>query len=58
MRGLTLFAARHQPARVLPGFGITLGFTIAYLSLIVLIPLSGLFAKTLTLDWQQFVARV
>ena len=54
MRGLTLFAARHQPARVLPGFGITLGFTIAYLSLIVLIPLSALIFKTLNLTWEQF----
>jgi sulfate transport system permease protein len=54
MRGLTLFAARHQPARVLPGFGITLGFTIAYLSLIVLIPLSALVFKTLNLTWEQF----
>ena len=44
--------------RVLPGFKITLGFTLFYLGLIVLIPLSGLFAKTLTMDWQQFVAAV
>ena len=28
---------------VLPGFGLTLGFTLCYLSLIVLIPLAGLF---------------
>ena len=32
--------------RVLPGFGLTLGFTLVYLSLIVLIPLSALFLKT------------
>ncbi|MES2606551.1 MAG: sulfate ABC transporter permease subunit CysT [Pseudomonadota bacterium] len=44
--------------RGLPGFGITLGFTLFYLSLIVLIPLSALFFKTFTLDWQQFVAAV
>jgi sulfate transport system permease protein len=54
MSSLTLFAPRHQPARVLPGFGITLGFTIAYLSLIVLIPLSALVFKTLNLTWEQF----
>ena len=47
-------SARHQPARVLPGFEITLGFTIAYLSLIVLIPLSALVIKTLNLTWEQF----
>ena len=44
--------------RVLPGFGITLGFTLAYLSLIVLIPLSALFFKTFTLSWDQFMAAV
>ena len=54
MGSLTLFAPRHQPARVLPGFEITLGFTIAYLSLIVLIPLSALVFKTLNLTWEQF----
>ena len=46
--------SRYQPARVLPGFEITLGFTIAYLSLIVLIPLSALVFKTLNLTWPQF----
>ena len=54
MSSLNLFAPRHQPARVLPGFEITLGFTIAYLSLIVLIPLSALVFKTLNLTWEQF----
>ena len=54
MSSLTLFTPRHQPARVLPGFEITLGFTIAYLSLIVLIPLSALVFKTLNLTWEQF----
>ena len=54
MGSLTLFAPRHQPARVLPGFEITLGVTIAYLSLIVLIPLSALVFKTLNLSWEQF----
>jgi sulfate transport system permease protein len=39
---------------VLPGFGLTLGFTLTYLSLLVLIPLAGLFAKTATLSWQEF----
>ena len=46
--------ATAQPARVLPGFNITLGFTLAYLSLIVLIPLSALVFKTLNLTWDQF----
>ena len=46
--------ARHQPARVLPGFDITLGITIVYLCLIVLIPLSALVFKTLQLSAEQF----
>ncbi len=44
--------------KVLPGFRLTLGFTLLYLGLIVLIPLSALFFKTLTLSWDQFVAAV
>lgn len=39
---------------VLPGFGLTLGYTIFYFSLIVLIPLSGLFVKTSSLSWDEF----
>jgi len=44
--------------RVLPGFGPTLGYTVCYLSLIVLIPLSALFFKTVTLTWDQFLVAV
>jgi sulfate transport system permease protein len=44
-------AARN---RVLPGFRLTLGYTILYLSLIVLIPLAAVFWKTCTLTWGQF----
>jgi sulfate transport system permease protein len=47
-----------KPARrrrvVLPGFGLSLGFTIVYLSLIVLIPLSAAFIKTAALTWPAF----
>lgn len=42
-----------QPS-VLPGFGLTLGYTVFYLSLIVLVPLSALFFRTATLGWEQF----
>jgi sulfate transport system permease protein len=44
--------------RVLPGFGLSLGFTLVYLSLIILIPLSGLVLKTATLSWAQFWSTV
>jgi sulfate/thiosulfate transport system permease protein len=42
-----------QPS-VIPGFGMTLGFTLFYLSLIVLIPISGVFFKTATMSMEQF----
>jgi len=44
--------------RVLPGFNLTLGYTLLYLSLIVLIPLSALVLKTFTLSWDQFWAAI
>ncbi len=47
-----MFAKRQQ--RVLPGFKLTLGFTLFYLGLIVLIPLAAVFCRTSTLTWPQF----
>jgi sulfate transport system permease protein len=38
----------------LPGFGPTLGLTLLYLSLLVLIPLGGVFLKASTLSWEHF----
>jgi len=49
---------KRAPKRVLPGFNLTLGYTLLYLSLIVLIPLSALVFKTFTLTWEQFWAAV
>ena len=46
------------PRKVLPGFNLTLGYTLVYLSLIVLIPLSALVLKSLTLTWDQFWAAI
>ena len=39
---------------VLPGFDLALGFTLLYLSFIVLIPLSAVFLKTFTMTWPAF----
>src|SRR5438128_747372 len=39
---------------ILPGFGLTLGYTLVYLCLIVLIPLSTTFLKSATLGWTAF----
>jgi len=49
--------ARAQRS-VLPGFGLSLGFTLTYLGLIVLIPLSAAFIKTSGMSWAEFVAAV
>lgn len=40
--------------RILPGFGPTLGLTLTYLSLLVLIPLAGVILKTTSMTWSQF----
>src|SRR6476620_5779657 len=45
---------KRAARRVLPGFHLTLGYTVLYLSLIVLIPISALFLKTFSLTWEQF----
>ncbi|MDP2226606.1 MAG: sulfate ABC transporter permease subunit CysT [Moraxellaceae bacterium] len=46
--------ARRKPKRVLPGFGLTLGYSVVYLSLLVLIPLAGLFLKASGMTWEAF----
>lgn len=46
---------RHS---VLPGFSLTAGYTILYLSLIVLLPLCGLLLRSMELTWAQFCAIV
>ncbi|TAK67533.1 MAG: sulfate ABC transporter permease subunit CysT [Betaproteobacteria bacterium] len=47
------FALRTRHS-VLPGFGLALGFTVLYLSLIVLIPLSAAFIRTAGMSWEAF----
>ena len=47
-------SAPRRAKRVLPGFGLTLGYTLFYLSIIVLIPLLALLLKTFTMTWPQF----
>ena len=44
--------------RVLPGFGLSLGYATAYMSLLVMIPLAAVLLKSSTLGWDQFVAAV
>jgi sulfate transport system permease protein len=54
----SLSPSRSSAHRVLPGFGLSLGFTIFYLALIVLIPLSAIFLKTFTMSWGAFWSAV
>lgn len=50
------FFTKHH--NVLPGFGPTMGYTLLYLSLVVLIPLSALVFKTAGLSWNEFLEAV
>ena len=51
-------AVQLKQRSVLPGFGLTMGFTLCYLSLLVLIPLAGLVFKSSTMPWERFYAAV
>jgi sulfate transport system permease protein len=55
---MNILTSRSSANRVIPGFGLSLGFTIFYLTLIVLIPLSAIFLKTFTMHWDAFWAAV
>jgi sulfate transport system permease protein len=51
---LTTSALRLKKPSVIPGFGLTLGFTLGYLGLIVLLPLGALALKAASLGWAEF----
>lgn len=60
-RQLQVQAAARPPKRrarksIIPGFGLTMGFSLAWLSLIVLVPLSALFLRAAGLGWSEFLA--
>jgi sulfate/thiosulfate transport system permease protein len=48
----------RTPRRVLPGFSLSLGYTVFFLSLMVLLPLAACLLKASTLSWSQFVDAV
>lgn len=48
----------QRRTRVIPGFGLTMGYTIFYLSVIVLIPLAAMFVRAGGLGWEAFWATV
>ena len=45
-----------RQSSILPGFGLTLGFTTFFLSALVLLPLAALVFKTASLTWSEFMA--
>jgi sulfate/thiosulfate transport system permease protein len=45
---------RFRDYSILPGFGLSLGLTLSYASLLVLIPLAGLFLRSASLGWEEF----
>ena len=51
-------ASPRNSRTILPGFGLSLGFTLAYLGLIVLVPLSAAFVRTAGMSWHDFVGAV
>jgi len=51
-------SASWKKPSVLPGFGLTLGYSILYLSLVVLLPLAALVARTTSLSFAEFWATV
>jgi len=54
---LSWTAARARKRRsVIPGFGLTMGYTVTYLSLLVLLPFVALFVKALELSWAELWA--
>jgi len=55
---LAIPSGKLRTTRVLPGFHLSLGFTLFYLCLIVLIPLSAVFINTFTMTWDGFIAAV
>ncbi len=58
MTALTLPRAAPRRHTVLPGFGLTMGFTLFYLSMVVLLPLVALIVRPWELGWDGFIKAV
>src|SRR5688500_3637569 len=57
-RRLTSRGLSWREPSILPGFGLTLGFTLTYLSLVVLIPLGAMFVQAAGVGWPKFWAEM
>jgi len=52
---MTAIASTFANRRVIPGFGITLGYTLAYLGIIVLLPLAAVVVRSTGMGWSEFI---
>lgn len=57
-RTLSLYRGYWKRPSAIPGFGLTMTFTLLYLALIVVIPLSGLFVETFSMTFKEFIHAV
>lgn len=55
MNTISITKSKKKNNSIIPGFGLTLGYTMLYLSLIVLIPLSAVFIKAFHLSWPELI---
>ena len=55
---MTKMKWRLKKHSILPGFGLSLGFTMLYVSLLVLLPLSMIFVNTASMSWSEFWSTV
>jgi sulfate transport system permease protein len=56
LQAVRLPMARRRKKSIIPGFGLTMGFTLVWLSLIILIPLSTVFIRSMGMGWEAFLA--
>lgn len=52
---MSSLTVKKKSARVIPGFHLSLGYTMLYVSLLVLLPLAMIFIQTMSLSWAEFV---
>ncbi|MGE7094038.1 sulfate ABC transporter permease subunit CysT [Lysinibacillus sp. NPDC048646] len=55
---MSSLSLKKKQVRVIPGFHLSLGYTMLYVSLLVLLPLAMIFINTMSLSWSEFVSIV
>ncbi|RID85418.1 sulfate ABC transporter permease subunit CysT [Peribacillus asahii] len=49
---------KRKRRNIIPGFGLSLGYTMLYVSILVLLPLSMVFINTTTMNWSEFIETI